>query len=406
MADGRSEVWLANINKWPLHCLGEVMGVNWFEGGRRIVLTLGALTIFGGAVYLFVGPGEQRIILETTGPDDRFRWTLEDCGYPDVEEAWSGSIEFNPGDPREVVACFRSNKDGKVVYAYGAERIIPVSSQPGQAPMQPLRVREVLSGDSYSDEAQSYINDRVSNFVLTRAEIEAIGAAQWKIGVARFSERAIETFPWIAGLIFSFWVIAAGLGWLVRGFAGIPNGSDYRVDEQNAAARKNRTSLQWLALAVAGWALVSGVGWLALKVIAPGSSANDQVLGGVLHSAGMVLLMVVGLVAFLSGAMALRTLTFRLLKREEPDWQADDKSIWAFGIANGLLLAVISWTICTYTVLGSWVNNLDSWSRANGFADGGTVGLFILCLLWPLVPLYLLNRSSKIASMFRKSVST
>jgi hypothetical protein len=29
----------------------------------------------------------------------------------------------------------------------------------------------------------------------------------------------------------------------------------------------------------------------------------------------------------------------------------------------------------------------DATSRGNGFADGGVVGLFMICLLWPWVPL-------------------
>ena len=95
------------------------MGINWFEGGRRIVTIIAALLIFGGIVYLFMGPGETRIVLETSSPDERLRWTLKPCRYPDVDRAWSGTIEFKDGDPREVVACFRARPDGKIIYAYG-----------------------------------------------------------------------------------------------------------------------------------------------------------------------------------------------------------------------------------------------------------------------------------------------
>jgi hypothetical protein len=371
------------------------MGMNWFEGGRRMVSLLAGLIVVGGAIYLFAGPGEQRIILETTGPEARFQWTLKDCRYPDAEKAWSGTVEFKSGDPRAVVACFRAEKDGKIIYAYGPERLIPVHTQLGQPRSKPYKVREIFSGDQYSDEVERYTNERASRFTLTGHEMEAIGDAQWKIGVVRFSERATEAFPWIAGLIVGLWVIAAGLGWLIRGFASIPSGSDYQAEERNVAARQNRVSLDWLGTAVGGSALVSGVAWLILKAITPGTSATGRVVGKALHIGGMILLLVIGFTTFLGGAMALRGLTYRLLRREEPYWGADDRSIWLFGIANGVLLALISAALNAYTVVGLWLNGLDHWSRANGYSDGGTVGLFILCLLWPIIPLYALNRWQK-----------
>lgn len=45
------------------------MGINWFEGGRRIASLLATLIMIGGALYLFAGGGSDAVVLETTSPD-------------------------------------------------------------------------------------------------------------------------------------------------------------------------------------------------------------------------------------------------------------------------------------------------------------------------------------------------
>ena len=37
-----------------------------------------------------------------------------------------------------------------------------------------------------------------------------------------------DAFPWVAGMIIFVWVFTAVLGWIVRGFAGVPQGRDFR----------------------------------------------------------------------------------------------------------------------------------------------------------------------------------
>lgn len=64
-----------------------------------------------------------------------------------------------------------------------------------------------------------------------------------------------------------------------------------------------------------------------------------------------------------------------------------------FGIAADISLLMISWLVNAYAILGSWVNELDRWCRANGLADGATVELFILFLLWPPLPLVFMTKS-------------
>ena len=59
------------------------MGINWFEGGRRIVLLLVVLIIIGGAVYVIASNGDDRVVIETSSPDKPLLWTLNRCSYPD-----------------------------------------------------------------------------------------------------------------------------------------------------------------------------------------------------------------------------------------------------------------------------------------------------------------------------------
>ncbi len=373
------------------------MALNWFEGGRRIVLLVAGIILLGGTGYLFLGDSDKRVTLETSSPDERLHWTLKECNYPAFEKEWDGQSTFLNGEARQMVACFRAKANGKIEYAYGPEQSIPFPDKPGQKPLPPMKIRKVLDADPFSDEVQAYALERMRGFNLTYEEMSSIGSGMWKIGVARFCERAVAALPWIVGLIIGLWVLASGIGWLVRGFAGIPQGHDFKADDLNNASRSYRAPLDWLWSAIGGWFVVSAIGWLVLKAMTPATTAFGKFASKAFHSVGMIIMAVIGFAVAAGGAVALRTLFYELIKREAPVINGDDdtRMLIVFGFANGIILAIFCWLVTTYTIVGGWVNGLDQWSRSNGFADGGTVGLFVLCLLWPVIPLLVITRAKR-----------
>jgi hypothetical protein len=366
------------------------MTINWFEGGRRIVSALAALIIIGSACYLFFGGGDNRVVVETSSPSERFQWTLKDCRYPDMNKEWGGTVEFNAGDPRSVTACFRAGKNGQIPYALGTRQTSIMKVRDKDVP---ISYNELIYGSRFSDEVDGYMAARMDRFKFTLEEQNAIGDAQWKIGVMHFCERATDAFPWLVGLIIGLSVISGGLGWMMRGFAGVPSGQDFRSDENNQAARRNRASIEWIWSAVAGWGLLAGLAWVVTKVIDPAAPTTivGRYAGKIAQTAGIIILACVGFAFFFGGGMALRSLIYAILNREQGEMKADDKAWLGFSFANGGIVLAGSWVLGNYTVVGDWSDAVYRWGFANGLQDGPQVAICVLFLLWPVPPLLLLS---------------
>lgn len=146
-------------------------------------------------------------------------------------------------------------------------------------------------------------------------------------------------------------------------------------------------------MGIGAWGFVAGIAWLVTKVMAPATTVIDRFVGKAVGGLGTIIMAVVGLAIAAGGAVALRALFYLALRREQPELKddAETRALLLFGIANIAILMTASWLVTTYTFVGGWVDALDDWSRSNGFKDGGTVGLFVLCLLWPVIPLWALN---------------
>jgi hypothetical protein len=359
------------------------MIINWFEGGRRIFSALCGLIFLGGAIYLLVGGGKNQIILESKSPRDNLHWTLKACEYPDFEKAWSKEAEFSPGHPRTIVACFRANVSGKIDYTSNSSATNGLGS-----PEAPAKILEAYP---YSGDLDEYARSRMDALRLNPQEVGEIRKGLWKIAVANFCERALEAFPWVAGLIIGLWCFSVGVGWLMRGFAGIPKGRDFKADDLNTAARSNRVSLDWLVMTGVAYWFFTIAAWVILEVISPPASPVGWFVGKIFYFAGGLIAIFICFSAFFAGAQGLRTLTFRFAGRKPPELDNDDYLV-TFGFSNLLLAGSVYWLLNNYTIAGYWFSSLDHWTRGNGFADGGVMALFMVCLLWPWVLLSAFSR--------------
>ena len=369
--------------------LGVGMTINWFEGGRRIVSVIAGLIVLGAAFYLFFGGGDNRVIVETSSPGERLHWTLKECPYPDMDKDWGGTVEFKSSDPRRVTACFRAGTNGKIPYALGPKQTFMMKIRDKNFP---ISYNQMIFGDQFSDEVSAYMSARMSGFKFAPEETRAIGDAQWKIGVVHFCERVEYAFPWVAGLIIGLWVISAGIGWMVRGFAGVPSGKDFRADEHNQAAQRYKASLEWMGVAIGGWAMASGAAWVVITMMTPAATVVGNYTGKVIHGIGVVILGIIGIGLFFAGGVALRALVYLLLKHEQPDWAAQHKAALAFSFANGGIVLAASWALGNYTIVGDWSDALYRWGFANGMQDGPQVAVCGLFLLWPVLPLLVFVR--------------
>lgn len=303
---------------------------------------------------------------------------------------WGSTVEFKAGDPRTVTACFRAGKNGKIPYALGPENTLMMKVRDRN---MPIRYSELIYGGQFSYEVTNYMDERVSNFKFTREEIRLIGDAQWKISLIHFCHRAMDAFPWVAGLIIGIGAVSAGIGWMVRGFAGVLSGQDFKSDERNQAARRNRASVEWIWSGLGGWGIVAGIAWVVTKLIDP--AAPTGILGKytskIVHAVGMIVIALIGFGLFFGGGVALRGLVYAILNRKRAEMKTDDKTWLGFSFANGGIVLAGSWLLGNYTVVGDWSDAVYRWGFANGMQDGPQVAICGLFLLWPIVPLVVIS---------------
>ena len=220
-------------------------GVNWFEGGRRISKLLMAIVTAIGAFILY-GTTAQAPTFFTAGPGEPWRFETRACKSPDYSRY---QFDTKVGD-EDVDLCFEALPNGKIPYALAPEpedaaiarkeREAREAAQakiedeavmaPGKPP--PIRVVEIpkwyYNGDPYEEPTMSYISERASAFRLTPQMTQQIReTSSRRLWAARW-ETFNEGFPWVMGIVAAIWGLTMVIGWIVRGFAGVPMGADFR----------------------------------------------------------------------------------------------------------------------------------------------------------------------------------
>lgn len=183
------------------------MNVNVFEGGRRLrTLATGAIVLIGAFVAYSDDPVIQRkYLISHTGTATR----VDDCPSTARQE-----FKWNElGGKVNATLCFPTDASG----GPGGELITtsdPALGKPGYVMVYP----------KWSDEANAYIDKATQNFALPkgdRAEVLEEYAADRK-------KRLLSDIGVTCGIAFAFWLSCAVLGWILRGFLGIPTGADSR----------------------------------------------------------------------------------------------------------------------------------------------------------------------------------
>jgi hypothetical protein len=84
----------------------------------------------------------------------------------------------------------------------------------------------MLGNEKYSTEVSNYTKMVANGFRLTKADEEWADSKLWPARWENIKEGLLAT---VAGLAF-LWIFSWGVGWIVRGFAGIPTGQDMRPE--------------------------------------------------------------------------------------------------------------------------------------------------------------------------------
>jgi len=225
-------------------------GVNWFEGGRRISKLL-MVVVLGIGAFILIATTADTATFFTSGPDQPWRFQAKACQYPNDSRSVSDVDVSAAGENVEL--CFETLQNGKIPYAVAPEpagaaqvrkkrearesaeavaedKVLMARGQP-----PPIRTvdlpRWYYGGNMFDDQVVSYEDEREKSFRLTpemaRQVRESSSSRLW----AARSEAFRSGAPWVFGVIAFIWVFTAVIGWIVRGFAGVPMGADFRTSK-------------------------------------------------------------------------------------------------------------------------------------------------------------------------------
>lgn len=214
------------------------MAINWFEGGRRISQLFMGIVVAGGIGYVLLGGSTNRVTFETFSPDSPWTYTTKPCSYPDYEHYLDQQFYIGKGK-QPVSLCYRT-QDDKILYARAKEVVrpvfnpYPVGSPPPVGSKSMAKEWTYYTDTPYSPAVESYRLERANSFKPSPAEWEKAEDEFWTIKWKRGWERFSEAVPFVAGGLFAIWLLTTILGWIIRGFAGIPAGQDFkRIANEN-----------------------------------------------------------------------------------------------------------------------------------------------------------------------------
>ena len=186
--------------------------MNWFEGGRRITRLFQMLLCLGCAIAVFLFPPDVSLTFETIGPDQPWVLTTKNC--------YGGSDAME--DPQNDAGLGESSTDlcFRAAEFEGGKMLIPYAL---------ADKNNWYGAETYSDLAQNYIKKRKAEFRVPeqlkpgiRNQVSREWWKKWRENLKGFIVFAVVGVVILQALA---WV----MGWIVRGFAGIPAGQDRRT---------------------------------------------------------------------------------------------------------------------------------------------------------------------------------
>lgn len=188
--------------------------MNIFEGSRRIATAIAVIWVAGFAIAAFNVNGtayaHYRVI---TVNGSAHLQTQRNCADDDAFE-WSTPAFTTPkGTYVDISLCFEAkdwftDKDGSKL------RLVPYKSDPV--------TNKIWSADKYSTNVSNYTKEYARRFHPSTddyTKLDQLGRAAWWSSIK-------EGALWmLGGLVFLFFLTVT-LGWVVRGFMGIPKGQD------------------------------------------------------------------------------------------------------------------------------------------------------------------------------------
>lgn len=221
-----------------------------------------AIAALFGAYNAYFEYNPPVLEFSTASPRDAWHPTLVAEDAPDwakaplvcAREESLSDFEIKPGLVRDISLCFQPNEEGQIVYFSAAEeakyleRVKAAIAKAGAAGeledaralnaeadrlwqnMKKAQIRSAqdLTWEETEAEISRYIAQRVADFSITPAALAKIEKELPPVERERFVGHVTEVLSIAAYFIGGFWLFSFVIGWIVRGFAGIPRGQDFR----------------------------------------------------------------------------------------------------------------------------------------------------------------------------------
>lgn len=131
----------------------------------------------------------------------------------------------------------------------------------------------------------------------------------------------------------------------------------------------------------------------AYEAVAPSISLN---VGKILAKLGAIAVAIPMMIIWVVGGLALRTVYYLAKNRSPPEVENDNELGMWFGWAmmNSVVMMMV-YSLLSFTPLYHTYDSVDAWSRANGHDDFWPMAMFVVSLLWPLIPLWFLRRRAQ-----------
>lgn len=186
------------------------MAINIFEGARRIALLIAGAATLGTVIGLFTYEPYTPIAYSIAYPTGPFVRMEDTC--PSDASMHYFTAKTSTGKKVSVNLCISAMSFGK-----NGERLIPYKvDEQGM----------IWGAASYSSEVSAYERRLEERFKIPLGDEEQIA----KEISRRYRENVMEGFGYLVAGLAIFGGVVWAIGWIARGFLGIPRGMDKRPD--------------------------------------------------------------------------------------------------------------------------------------------------------------------------------
>lgn len=192
--------------------------LNVFEGARRISLLVGVLWAVGVAIAVWNNEPYLVVRYDVLAPNAApIKSPDQDRSYCASEDTFkSKSMTAPNGSDLNVHLCFKARRfdNGRMLVPY---KIDPDGT--------------LWGAEHYSNLVTPYAERVTRDFQVPKVDEEWLKSQYWPKRRKQFGEGTM----WLVGGWIALWVFTFVVGWIVRGFTGIPMGRDRRPEKDAAS---------------------------------------------------------------------------------------------------------------------------------------------------------------------------